>query len=91
MIHEDSQLQEPDGHNIKLLWGDFIDSIDKNRTPVAGIERAHRSSCLPLLGMLSMKLGRSVRWDGAKEDIIDDREASELLRRPYRAPWQYPT
>ncbi|HXX94039.1 MAG TPA: Gfo/Idh/MocA family oxidoreductase [Planctomycetota bacterium] len=89
-IHEDSQLQEPDGHNLKLLWADFIDSIDKNRAPVAGIERAHRSSCLPLLGMLSMKIGRSVRWDGAKEDIVDDPEASRLLRRTYRAPWEYP-
>jgi predicted dehydrogenase len=90
-LHEDSQLQEPDGHNIKLLWADFIDSIDKNRAPVANIERAHRSSCLPLLGMASWRLGRSIQWDGAKEEIVGDKEASELLRRPYRAPWQYPT
>jgi len=46
---------------------------------------------LPLLGMLSMKLGRSVQWDGAKEEIVGDAEASALLKRPYRAPWVYPT
>ena len=90
-LHEDSQLQEPDGHNLKLLWADFLEAIDKKSAPIASIERAHRSSVLPLLGMLSMKLGRSVQWDGAKEEIVGDAEASALLKRPYRAPWVYPT
>jgi hypothetical protein len=58
---------------------------------VAGIERAHRSSVLPLLGMLSWRLGRSVQWDGAKEEIVGDPEANAMLKRPYRAPWVYPT
>src|SRR5262249_9230137 len=34
IVHEGAQLQEPDGHNIKLLWADFLDSIDKGRRPV---------------------------------------------------------
>jgi hypothetical protein len=45
---------------------------------------------MSLLGMLSLKLGRSVRWDGAKEHIADDAEANRLLGRAYRAPWEYP-
>jgi predicted dehydrogenase len=90
MVHEDAELQEPDGHNLKLLWGDFLAAIDAKGTPVAGIERAHRSSVLPLLGMISWKLGRCLRWDGTKEEILEDPEAQRLLRRPYRAPWQYP-
>ena len=40
--------------------------------------------------MLSMKLGRSVRWDGEKEQVIGDPEANRLLRRTYRGPWEYP-
>ncbi len=40
--------------------------------------------------MLSYKLGRSIRWDGDGERIIDDAEANALLRRDYRAPWVYP-
>jgi predicted dehydrogenase len=90
-LHEDAQLQEPDGHNLKLLWADFLGAIDAGRAPVAGIERAHRSSVLPLLGMISLKVGRSLRWDGAKEEIVGDDEAAALLRRPYRAPWTYPS
>jgi len=34
--------------------------------------------------------GRSIAWDGTKEEIVGDPEATRLLRRPYRAPWVYP-
>jgi predicted dehydrogenase len=90
IIHGDNQLQEPDGHNIALLWADFIEAIETGRKPVADIESAHRSSCLPMLGMLSWKAGRSIQWDAEKELIIGDPEASKLLTREYRSPWQYP-
>lgn len=89
--HEEAQLQEPDGHNIKLLWADFIEAIDRRRPPVATIELAHRSSVLPLLGMISWRVGRAIVWDGAKEQITGDAEASKLLSRSYREPWVYPT
>jgi predicted dehydrogenase len=88
--HEDSQLQEPDGHNLKLLWADFIGSIESGKKSVANIEIAHRASVLPLLGMISWRTGRSIEWDAAKEQIIGDPEANKVLSRPYRAPWMYP-
>lgn len=88
--HEDSQLQEPDGHNIQLLWADFLRAIEARTTPLASIEYAHRSSVLPLLGMISWRMGRSIEWDPATETITGDPAANALLARPYRAPWQYP-
>lgn len=90
VTHENAQLQEPDGHNIKLLWADFLKSIETRQPPAADIERAHRSTTAVLLGMLSLKLGRSVAWDGQKEEVIGDADASALLERKYRAPWEYP-
>jgi predicted dehydrogenase len=90
VVHEKSQLQEPDGHNLKILWDDFLIAIASKRAPAAAIDVAHRSSCMSLLGMLSLKLGRSIRWDGAKEQIIEDVEANKLLSRKYRGPWEYP-
>jgi predicted dehydrogenase len=90
-VHENAQLQEPDGHNLTLLWADFIDAIEKRRPSVARIDVAHRASVLPLLGMVSWRTGRSIGWDGDKEQIINDPKANELLQRPYRAPWKYPT
>ncbi len=90
VVHEDSQLQQPDGHNLKLLWADFMAAIDDGRKGVASIEIAHRSSVLPLLGMISARVGRSIEWDGATEQIIGDPAASRLMRRPYRGSWIYP-
>jgi predicted dehydrogenase len=91
VIHEDAQLQEPDGHNLTLLWADFLNAIEGQGKGVANIELAHRASVLPLLGMISWRVGRSINWDGAKEQIVGDAEAARLMSRPYRAPWQYPT
>lgn len=90
-VHEDSQLQEPDGHNLQLLWADFFKAIDSRRAPVAGIEVAHRSSVLPLLGMISWRTGRSIEWDGAKETIVNDPDAAKLLRKEFRGPWVHPS
>jgi len=88
--HEDSQLQEPDGHNLTLLWADFLKAIDSKQTPVSGIETAHRASVLPLLGMISWRVGRSLEWDGAAETIRHDPEAAKLLAKTFREPWSHP-
>lgn len=90
IVHEKAQLQEPDGHNLALLWGDFLGAIEKRNPAVAGIETAHRASVLPLLGMISWRIGRSIEWDGAREQIVNDPKATELMQRDYRAPWTYP-
>jgi predicted dehydrogenase len=90
ILHEDAQLQEPDGHNLKLLWAEFLAALDARRAPVSSIETAHRASVLPLLGMISWRVGRSLQWDGEKEQIVGDAEAAQWMSRPYRAPWQYP-
>ncbi|HEY2585296.1 MAG TPA: Gfo/Idh/MocA family oxidoreductase [Tepidisphaeraceae bacterium] len=89
-VHEDAQLEQPDGHNIKLLWADFLAAIDERRRPVADIEPAHRASAMAMLGMLSWKAGRSLTWDGDKEQIVGDPEANAMLARVYRKPWVYP-
>lgn len=90
VVHQDAQLQEPDGHSIKLLWADFLDSIANKRRPVCDVEVGHLATNLSLLGMLSYKLGRSITWDGEREQCVDDPAANALLKRDYRAPWVYP-
>lgn len=89
-IHEDPKLHQPGGQNVPELWADFIDAIRNKRRPVCDIEIGHHSTTLSLLGMLSYKLGRSVKWDGVREECPGDPEANKLLRRDYRAPWKYP-
>ncbi len=90
VVHEDPKLNEPDQQNIKGLWYDLIDAIDKKRQPVCSMEVGHLSTNVSLLGMLSMKAGRSIEWDGEKEIVINDPEANALLKRDYRGPWKYP-
>lgn len=90
VIHEPAKLNEPDQQNIRELWMDFIGAIEEKRKPAADIEEGHLSTTLSLLGMLSLKLGRSVRWDGQAHRIPDDPEANRLLRRDYRGEWKYP-
>lgn len=89
-VHMDPQLNLPDQQNIKELWADFLTAIEAKRRPVSDIEYGHQATVISLLGNLSWKLGRSVKWDGAKEEIPGDPEANKLLSRTYRGEWKYP-
>jgi hypothetical protein len=35
-----------------------------------------------------MLVGRKLEWDVTREQILNDASASELLTRPYRAPYK---
>jgi hypothetical protein len=35
-----------------------------------------------------MLVGRKLHWDVAGEKILNDSAATELMTRPYRAPWK---
>ncbi len=90
-VHEAPRFSDDtDGNNLRELWIDFLEAIDEKRLPVAHMEATHRSSLLPLLGMISMKVRRSLSWDGSRERILDDPQASALVRREFRPPWEYP-
>ena len=90
VLHEEQQTHEPGWQNITELFADFLAAIKSGKRPVCDIEIGHRSTYAALLGMLSLKLGRSIEWDGKNERIPGDEEANQLLSRPYRAPWKYP-
>jgi predicted dehydrogenase len=90
--HVDPQFDhEKDGHNVAMLWADFLDCIATGRRPAADIEIGHQATTMALLGMLSYKLGHSVQWDGQQEQIVGNPAANRLLRREYRGDWVYPS
>lgn len=89
-VHEEPTLHLPDQQNIRELWADFLDAIEKGRRPVSDIEAGHLSTNLSLLAMASVRAGKSLDWDGAREVITNDKDANRLLSREYRAPWKYP-
>ncbi|HEV2232185.1 MAG TPA: Gfo/Idh/MocA family oxidoreductase [Terriglobia bacterium] len=65
----------------------FLDCIKSRARPAADVEDGHRTATACHLANISLRLGRKVRWDAAKEEIIGDAEASAYLVRPYRNPW----
>jgi len=69
---------------------DFLAAIEKRGRPVADIEEGYISSASCILANLSMKAGRSLAYDPKSRLVVDDPEATRLLRRPYRASWQHP-
>jgi predicted dehydrogenase len=62
----------------------FLDCIRGGGTPNADIEINHLSSSLCHFGNIAARLGRSLKIDPAKEEILGDAEASALLKRTYR-------
>lgn len=89
-VHVEPQLHEPDQQNIPELWANFIESIETGKRPICDIELGNRSTQMSLLGMMSLKLGRSVQWDREKQTPIGDADAVAMMKREYRAPWVYP-
>ena len=83
-------MHDPDGQNIRELWKDFLEAIEGNKSPIAGIESSHRATTMSLLAMISYKTGRQIHWDVTHEMILNDPEAQSLMRRTYRDPWVYP-
>ena len=65
----------------------FLDCVKSRNRPIADIEEGYRTAVMCHLGNIAMKVGRTLRWDAAKEEITGDKEANGLLSRPYRKPW----
>jgi predicted dehydrogenase len=67
---------------------DFLDCVRTRRTPIAPAEVGHRSATVAHLGNIAMILGRRIRWDPKREQIIDDPAAGRMLSRAMRSPWR---
>ena len=78
------KLYESPGHQRN-----FLDCVKSRQPTITPVETAHHSAIPGHLGLISMLVGRKIYWDVATETIIGDPEASKLLTREYRAPWQF--
>jgi predicted dehydrogenase len=65
----------------------FIDCIKSRHEPNSDIESGHRVATVCHLANISLRTGRKLRWDADREEILGDAEASRMLERPYRKPW----
>ncbi|PYL01003.1 MAG: hypothetical protein DME19_03080 [Verrucomicrobia bacterium] len=65
----------------------FIDCVRSRKKPAADVEIGHHSTIVAHLGNIAYRSGHKIRWDAPKEQIVDDAEASKLLARQARKPW----
>ena len=72
---------------LRLHVRNFLDCVKSRKEPASDLESGHRVATVCHLANLSLKLGRRLRWDMTREEVVDDAEANKLLVRPYRAPW----
>ena len=65
----------------------FLDCVKSRQEPVSDLASAQETNVSCHLVNVAMRVGRVVRWDAVKQDVVGDEEASRLLTKEYRAPW----
>ena len=73
------------GHELE-----WLDCIKTRKQPSCNPEYHIKVDAPIALSVLSMKLGRSIKFDPATEKIVGDAEAARLAIPEYRAPWKFP-
>jgi hypothetical protein len=83
----DLKVRDPkmSGNNHHANWFECIRTRQK---PSSHEEIGHRSASLGHLVTIAFRLGRSLKWDPAKEEFIGDDQANRMRSRAMRAPWR---
>jgi predicted dehydrogenase len=89
VTEKDIELNAAPATRLHML--DFLAAVDKRSRPIADIEQGHISTSSCILANLAMKTGRPLVYDPKQHIVTGDEQATKLLRREYRKPWQYPT
>jgi hypothetical protein len=61
--------------------------VRSRQRAAADVEIGHRSTTVAHLGNISYKTRKKLIWDSTKENFVGDPEASSLLSRKARTPW----
>ncbi|MBN2508535.1 MAG: Gfo/Idh/MocA family oxidoreductase [Verrucomicrobia bacterium] len=69
---------------------EWLDCIRSRQQPSCSVFYHVKVDVPIVLSLLSLKLGRSIRFDPKKEAIVGDREAAKLAIPKYRSPWKFP-
>ncbi len=83
LTSNDVHLYESNDH-----WANWKDCIKSRKLPICDVAIGHRSATVCHLGNIAVRVGRPIKWDPAKEQIVGDEKAAAMIRRPYRSPWK---
>ena len=65
----------------------FSDSVRSRRKFALNEMNAHRSATLVNLGVIAVRLNRTLHYDPEAQRFIEDEAANRLIDQPMRAPW----
>jgi hypothetical protein len=65
----------------------FPEAVKTRRESAGHVEAAHRAITIAHLANIAIRLGRKLRYDPVKEEIIGDEAANRLVHQPMREPW----
>ena len=65
----------------------FAEAVKTRKQPGGHAEAAHRAAAVLHLANIAIRVGRKVKFDPLKEEIVGDEEANRLVNPPMRAPW----
>jgi predicted dehydrogenase len=69
----------------------FIECIRTGKEPHADIQIGHTTATLCHLGNIATRVGRAIRFDAVREEVLDDPDAAKFVRRTYRpGHWAVP-
>jgi len=66
----------------------FFDCVKDRKLPISDVFTHHRSVSACHLANMAMILDRKLTWDPKAQDFIDDAEASSMLSREQRSPYE---
>lgn len=64
------------------------DANGQYKRPITDVEIGHHSTTLCNLGTIACRTGHKLKWDPAKEEILDDKIATSFMDYEYRAPYK---
>ena len=87
-----SDLSEEDQKKVLAMpdpepWPNFEEAVRTRKRTGGCAEAAHRGACIMHLANISIRVGRKIKYDPVKEQVIGDDEANRLAHQPMRAPW----
>ena len=96
----DAKLKEQITEDVKKLFkgnttkmgdhmGNFFEGFKHNLPVISDVESQHRTVSACHIGNISIRLGRSLKWDSRKEEFIGDSQANSMLRRDQREPYRF--
>mgnify|MGYP006079950627 FL=1 len=67
----------------------FSESVRTRQKFALNEENGHRSATIVNMGIIALRLGRTLEFDPVKQEFINDEEANRLIDQPARTSWAY--